>query len=165
MRAGESGIGSVRICQGVLLSAFLLLLSFGCASEKAVVSRSTPYSSPQVRQDIVEYALGLLGKPYRSGAKGPEAFDCSGLVHYVYKRFDLVLPVTTERLFRVGREIPRADAVAGDLVVFKIKGDYHVGILINKLEFIHASKSRGVAIDSIDLDYWVKNSSHFRRIL
>jgi cell wall-associated NlpC family hydrolase len=40
-----------------------------------------------------------------------------------------------------------------------------VGIMINRVEFIHASKSRGVTVDSIDAAYWRRNLSHFRRIL
>lgn len=32
--------------------------------------------------DIIRLQLRLVGKPYRWGGKGPDAFDCSGIVTY-----------------------------------------------------------------------------------
>jgi cell wall-associated NlpC family hydrolase len=115
--------------------------------------------------DIVRYAVTLLGKPYKNGAKGPDAFDCSGFIYYVYGRFGMAVPVSTEGLDNIGYEIGRSDVASGDLVVFLIKHERHVGIMINRLEFIHASKSRGVTVDSVETAYWKRNFSHFRRIL
>jgi cell wall-associated NlpC family hydrolase len=145
-----------------LLLALVLSAPFACAPKKIKVYESE--SAIQTRNSLAEYAITLLGKPYRSGAKGPQSFDCSGLVHYVYGRFNVMMPVSTEGLGKVGHEISRGTMTAGDLAVFRIKGDMHVGIMINALEFIHASKSRGVAIDSLDLPYWQRNFSHFRRV-
>ena len=106
-----------------------------------------------------------LGKPYRSGAKGPDAFDCSGLVHYVYKQARLTVPVTAEQLDRSGYEIGGEEVLPGDLVVFRIKRDYHVGIMLNKKDFIHSSRSKGVSIDSADQPYWKRGLLGFRRIM
>ncbi|MGD0231148.1 MAG: C40 family peptidase [Syntrophorhabdales bacterium] len=145
-----------------LLGASSLLAFFGCAPKMIRVDESGQV--PEIRSEIVEYAVTLLGSPYRSAAKGPQAFDCSGFVHHVFRRFDIILPPSTEGLDRVGYEIPRDDVLMGDLVMFQIGREHHVGIVINGLEFIHASKSRGVAIDSIDASYWKRNFSHFRRI-
>jgi cell wall-associated NlpC family hydrolase len=145
-----------------LLLALVLSAPFACAPKKIKVYETE--SAIQARSSLAEYAITLLGKPYRSGAKGPQSFDCSGLVYYVYGRFDVMMPASTEGLGRVGYEVSRNNMTAGDLAVFRIKGDMHVGIMINALEFIHASKSRGVAIDSVDLPYWQQNFSHFRRV-
>jgi probable lipoprotein NlpC len=145
------------------LAVCCVVTAFGCAPKKLRIYESAPV--PQVRDDIVEYALTLLGKPYRNGAKGPDAFDCSGFVYHVYGRFEIAVPVSTEGLNTIGYEISRDDIMVGDLVIFKIRREHHVGVMINHLEFIHASKSRGVAIDSLDFVYWKKNFSHFRRIL
>jgi peptidoglycan DL-endopeptidase CwlO len=40
----------------------------------------------------VRAALDQVGKPYRWGATGPEAFDCSGLVRWAYAQAGLALP-------------------------------------------------------------------------
>lgn len=146
-----------------LIVTFALAAAFGCAPKKVRVYETAP--TLQAGDSLVEYAVTLLGKPYRNGARGPHSFDCSGFVHYVYERFDVTLPISTEGLTRIGYEVSRDDMTAGDLAIFRIKGDMHVGIMINGLEFIHASKSRGVAIDSLDFPYWKRTFSHFRRIL
>ena len=143
----------------LLLPVFVLV--GGCAPKQVRVYEALPES----RSQIIEYAITLMGKPYKSAAKGPDAFDCSGLVYYVYKRFNVALPYTTEELDRVGVEISRADVLAGDLVFFKIKRAYHMGMMLNGHEFIHASKSRGVAIDKLDLPYWQRSLLRFRRVL
>ncbi len=140
-----------------------LLAASGCAQKTIRTYDSAP--APRMSGDVVRYAVTLLGKPYKNAAKGPDAFDCSGLVYYVYGQFGMAVPVSTEGLNRMGYEIGRSDVASGDLVVFRIRGDYHVGIMINRQEFIHASKSRGVTIDSIDGVYWKRTFSHFRRIL
>jgi cell wall-associated NlpC family hydrolase len=147
----------------VVITACAFLIPFGCAPKKVRVYDSLPTVGG--RDGLIEYAITLLGKPYRSGGKGPNAFDCSGLVYHVYQRFDATVPLSTEGLARIGREVSREDMAAGDLAVFRLKGGLHVGIMINALEFIHASSSRGVAIDSIDFPYWKRSFSHFRRIL
>jgi cell wall-associated NlpC family hydrolase len=146
--------------------AFLLLLSFvvavpGCAPKKVRIYEGLP----QKGDAIVQYAAGLLGRPYRNGAKGPEAFDCSGFVYYVYRRFDINVPYTTEDLVRTGYQIPRENVFAGDLVIFTIKRSYHIGIMMNEREFLHASSSKGVAVGNLDLSYWRRSLSHFRRVL
>ena len=141
----------------------LLLFMWSCAPKKIVVYPGEPTISP--RYDVIEYALSLVGRPYRNGAKGPVAFDCSGFVHFVYGRFNMEVPVSTDRLVRTGYEVSRDEATPGDMVFFLINGEMHVGIVINPMEFVHSSKSRGVAVDSLDLPYWKKGTLQFRRIL
>jgi len=147
----------------VVLMTFVLFVPFGCALKRVRIEEPAPIADK--RDDLIEYAVTLLGKPYRNGAKGPKAFDCSGLIYHVYQRFETAVPVSTKGLSRTGHEVSREEMTAGDIAVFRLKGGYHVGIMINALEFIHASSSRGVAIDSIDYPYWKRNFLHFRRLL
>ena len=37
-----------------------------------------------VTQNTHEWVSALIGKPWRSGARGPDAFDCWGLLAWVY---------------------------------------------------------------------------------
>jgi cell wall-associated NlpC family hydrolase len=119
----------------------------------------------ETRNNLLHTALALQGKPYKSGAKGPDAFDCSGFVHYVYRNSSIILPVTSDDLNRSGVEIAREYSLPGDLVFFRIKRDLHVGILVNRREFIHASLSRGIVIDDLALPYWNKTFLAFRSVL
>ncbi len=66
-----------------------------------------------------------MGKPYVWGATGPNAFDCSGLVQYVYARLGRQIPRTTYEQY-AALAVPRQALQPGDLV---FEGDLsHVGI-------------------------------------
>lgn len=147
----------------VYLLASLLVMSslFGCAPKKVRVYES----SQEMRNSVVELSISLIGKPYALGGKGPEKFDCSGLIYYVFKSVNINLPLSTDKLVKVGIEVSRENLMPGDLVFFKIQKDLHAGIMINKDEFIHASKSKGVAVDSLRSFYWEKNVFTFRSVI
>ena len=46
------------------------------------------------RGSAMSIAMGKLGAPYRWGAAGPGAFDCSGLVYWSYRQTGMTLPRT-----------------------------------------------------------------------
>jgi cell wall-associated NlpC family hydrolase len=148
-----------RLACLLLFSLFVILE--GCAPKKIRVYEGPP----QKGEAIVQYAAGLLGRPYKLGGKGPDAFDCSGFVYYVYGRYDIKVPFTTDELVRTGYQVARENVLAGDLVIFNIKRSYHIGIMMNEREFVHASSSRGVAIGDLDASYWRRSFLQFRRIL
>jgi cell wall-associated NlpC family hydrolase len=147
----------------LLFFVCLLVALAGCAVKKVRVYEGE--GPPQKGDAIVQYAASLLGRPYKSAGKGPDSFDCSGFVYYVYRRFDITVPYTTEELTRAGSQVPRENVLAGDLVIFNIKKSYHVGIMMNQSEFVHASSTKGVAVSNIDSFYWRRGLSQFRRVL
>lgn len=95
---------------------------------------------------LVEYAKLFLGRPYESGAAGPDAFECSGLTHYVYRQFGVTIPrkAQGQGYADYGTKImDRADLLPGDLVFFNSNPDDkdlcdHVGIYVGKGKFIHS---------------------------
>ncbi len=139
----------------------VLALLNGCAPKQVKINET----GSRIRSEIVREAVNLLGKPYRSGAKGPDAFDCSGLVYYIYQKVSIVLPGMTEGQIELGYGVSNDSVQPGDLVFFKIRKDLHAGIMINRNEFIHSSKSRGVAVGDINESYWRKSLIGFRSIL
>lgn len=64
----------------------------------------------------IAFATAQLGKPYRWGATGPNAFDCSGLVQAAWRHGGVQLPRTSTLMLGVGRKVTRAQLVPGDLV-------------------------------------------------
>jgi cell wall-associated NlpC family hydrolase len=145
----------------ILILCGLLIVLAACAPKRV---RIYDMSDP-TRSNIVVSALALQGKPYKNAARGPDAFDCSGLVYYVFKQYRVSLPPPAEAQGRIGQAINRDSALPGDLVFFKIEGDFHIGIIISGVEFVHASKSRGVAIDNLDASYWRKRLIGYRSVL
>ena len=44
----------------------------------------------------MHWTADYLGKPWRNGADGPDAFDCYGLVRAVYRdRYGIEMPVVS----------------------------------------------------------------------
>jgi cell wall-associated NlpC family hydrolase len=69
------------------------------------------------------------GKPYAYGAAGPNAFDCSGLVQYVYRTLGVSLPRTAETQYEATARVAVGAQRPGDLIFFGTPGSiYHVGI-------------------------------------
>ncbi len=90
---------------------------------------------------IVATARAQSGKPYRYGAHGPTAFDCSGLTGYAYGRAGVRLPRTAAAQHRAVRPVGKAVARAGDLV-FRVGGGraYHVAVYAGAGRVWHAPK-------------------------
>ena len=146
----------------LVLITTVLAIFCGCALKEVVKVHET---ESKTRIEVVQHAINLLGKPYKNGARGPDAFDCSGLIYYIYQRVSITLPVMTEEQVWFGYGISGDSVQPGDLVFFKIKKDYHAGIMISQEKFIHSSNSKGVTVDDINESYWRKSLIGFRSIL
>ena len=91
-----------------------------------------------VRTSAMQKALGKVGSPYRYGAAGPNAFDCSGLVNWAFKSSGKSLPRSSRELSRIGTPVSKSALQPGDLVFF-YKPVSHVGIYIGNGKIVHAS--------------------------
>lgn len=106
---------------------------------------------------VSSLARGCLGSPYRHGGAGPDGFDCSGLVHYVYGRSGLRVPRTSTEQYRQAQKVPLEKLQPGDLLFFRVSRQKvsHVGIFIEGKSFIHApSSGREVSYATLDNPYW-----------
>lgn len=61
-------------------------------------------------------AMSQVGKPYLWGAKGPEAFDCSGLTQFAYRSIGLEIGQGTEEQAARCQRIPWTNLVPGDII-------------------------------------------------
>jgi cell wall-associated NlpC family hydrolase len=106
----------------------------------------------------VRVAAAQKGKPYRWGASGPSAFDCSGLVHYVYDaRLAQDLPRTANAQRLDTARVSRSGVRPGDLIFFMRSGRaYHVGIYAGSGKVWHAPKpGKRVELVRIWTNGWV----------
>lgn len=127
------------------------------------VSRGSNYISRR----IINSSLNYIGVPYVFGGTTPSGFDCSGFTSYVFANAGIYLPRTADAQFDAGMPISKSELRAGDLVFFQTYtwGASHVGIYLGDNQFIHASSSRGVVIDSLNSSYWVNTYFGSRRFL
>ena len=94
-------------------------------------------------QQIVDYAMQFIGKPYVYGAEGPNSFDCSGFTGYVYEHFGYSLGRSAAAQLSDGVAVDMSEIQIGDIICWRAYGSSkaatHVGIYIGNNEYIHAS--------------------------
>ena len=99
----------------------------------------------------LQWARNELGKPYVFGAAGPNAFDCSGLMTYIFAKAGVSLPHSAAAQYDVTQRVSYSQLQPGDLVFYYQPID-HVGIYIGGGDIIVADNpSVPVRIDSL---YW-----------
>jgi cell wall-associated NlpC family hydrolase len=113
------------------------------ASSQAVDVATEPVSLVlPLRLQGLRLAAAQVGKPYQWGAAGPYAFDCSGLVYYVYHtRLHHYLPRTANAQRLATTRIAKSQVLPGDLVFF-MSGTraYHVGVYAGSGRVWHAPR-------------------------
>jgi peptidoglycan DL-endopeptidase CwlO len=122
------------------------------AAPKLLASRgNAPYSS----NNIVAYASNFLGTPYVWGANGPNSFDCSGFVRYVFNHFGISFDEggirrTTYDMVNVGTPVSRDQLQPGDVLYFGPNSDiHHVAIYVGNGCYIHAPQTGDVVKISV----------------
>ncbi len=141
------------------------------AKKTAAAPAAAEISPPRQRflraDSVVRTALSFRGTPYRMGATGRGAFDCSGFTHYLFAQEGSPLPRTAAAQYQKGAPVAKSQLRPGDLVFFKNtykRGVSHVGIYIGGGSFVHASSAgRGVRVDSLSKPYYVNHWAGGRR--
>lgn len=166
---------------GLSLLAASLLAACG-SPPKSPVERSLAVPPPrtsthyfeipdqQAGQEIVIYALGLLGTGYRFGGQNPEAgLDCSGMVRYIVQQVSgQTLPHNAAQIAALTRPIKLAELKPGDLVFFNTmnRRHSHMGIYMGDGRFVHAPSTNGsVRVERLDNRYFSPRIDGARRIV
>lgn len=127
------------------------LLGFSSTACSATTSRSLPRSalveraregrepSPGPRaREVVAFAAAQIGHRYCWGGKGPDCFDCSGLVLRAWGSVGVPLPRTAGAMGDALTEVPLDEIHAGDILWWP----GHVGIYAGGGWSIEALDSR-----------------------
>ena len=125
---------------------------------------------------LLDEAVRHIGARYRSGSKGPNAFDCSGFTSYVYRQMGYT-DIGASSRDQYARNIPvsRSEMQRGDLVFFTSPNSGrnvgHVGIVVDvdpvtrSFNFIHASSSSGVKISNSNDGFYARRFIGVRRVM
>ncbi len=115
---------------------------------------------------VVDYAMQFEGYPYVPAGKGPDSFDCSGFVYYVFKNFGISFPAgtdyynTEEKAQAYGTVFyDMEQAEEGDLVIWS----GHIAIYTGNGKCINAlNPKHGVCVIDVEAYYnGVLNPPHF----
>lgn len=123
---------------------------------------------------LIVFARKYTGTPYRSGGKGPNRFDCSGFMQYVFNHFSCELNASSASQYLQGISVKDEKIRRGDLVFFKGRNSRrstvgHVGLVTEvypdgRFKFIHASTSQGIREDWSTSPYYALRYMGARRI-
>jgi cell wall-associated NlpC family hydrolase len=118
-----------------------------------IVSPAAP-AAPAIRRAApgaaraATFALGQRGKPYRWGAQGPHAFDCSGLTWAAWRAAGVPIPRTAAGQL-AGLSRVRGRLEPGDLLIYRSSGPSrrHVAMVVGAGRMVEAP-GRGIPIRS-----------------
>ena len=103
--------------------------------EESTVSDSSTGAS------IAATASNYVGCSYVWGATGPDSFDCSGLVSYVFSSYGISVPRTAADQYYGGTQIDVSTAVSTPGALIFYHGLGHVAISLGDGSVVHASNS------------------------
>jgi len=145
----------------ILIALLVFFCSFSAFSQDSLYvvwdedSVFVPVDS--TREKVLATAREYLGVPYRYGHAGPEGFDCSGYVKFVFGSLGYELPRTSFEQYKKSERIKAKDAKPGDLVFFTTRKRTvgHVGIYLGNNQFIHApGKGKTVSVTDLKGPYY-----------
>lgn len=121
---------------------------------------------------MLDRIFSLLGSEYELGGRGPDKFDCWGLCIEVYKILGVELPdepvgytISEAQKLMIPHitEFKRVEYEEFCLVKFKPRPNWHVGVMIDKDNFIHISHGRTASVSRIkDVPWKVWFSGFYR---
>lgn len=119
----------------------------------------------------------LIGKAFKDGGRGPDVYDCWGLVLEVWRRFGVELPdyrisafeeavidsqIRAERPKWIRQEWPAVSAPSMIVIRFRSQAwANHCGVYLGEGRFIHAREKTGAHVDRVENPLWFKRIDGF----
>jgi len=109
----------------------------------------------------------LVGKPFKSGGRGPDEYDCYGLVIEIYRRLGIEIPNYTvnaldfravNAIYQEGKKlwilVDKPEIL--DILAIKFNSPVinHVAVYLGNHQFIHARQGSNSCIESTENIYW-----------
>jgi cell wall-associated NlpC family hydrolase len=111
-------------------------------------------SNDKVEQ-IITLAKSKMGDTYEPAKAGPDHFDCSGFVYYVFKENGIKIPRTSLLQSQSAEKLSRKEIKRGDILSFDTHDRKHInhsGIYLGNGKFIHSSSGKAYGVTISDLD-------------
>jgi len=119
----------------------------------------------QVMYKVIEY----LNTPYLWGGTSKHGIDCSGFIQAImYQALGVSLPRTSYEQSNVGVDVAKEDLKFGDLLFFDTRGRgrvSHVGMYVGDGYFVHSGSKTGVAVASLESEFYSRVFLKAERVL
>jgi len=105
----------------------------------------------------IAFARAQLGEPYKYGASGPGAWDCSGLTMMAWAAGGKSLPHYSVAQYQASTPITLGDLQPGDLLFWGdggVSSIYHAAIYTGNGMMIHAPRP-GKTVEEVSMYYWI----------
>ena len=147
-------------------SCFLLMIVFlaSCSSRRYTPSntqaaRAADAMASLNNKQLYKFITDWTGVKYRLGGLDKKGIDCSGFTLLLEKDiYGLTLPRRSVEQAGVINNKSLNQLKEGDLIFFSFGGGEidHVGVFLNRNYFVHASPSRGIIVDDLNLPGYQK---------
>lgn len=111
-------------------------------------------------QGAVAYAKSQLGDPYRYGASGPNAWDCSGLTQAAWRSQGVYLPRSSRSQYAYVAKVQYSELRTGDLIFWGTNRSpsrvFHVTMYVGNNTIIEAPSS-GKRVKMRDYRNWYQS--------
>jgi probable lipoprotein NlpC len=151
---------SLRFPYHSLLIIIMIFLS-SCAARKrpagytdSKAARAAEAMAELKDKKLYRFITDWAGVRYKLGGLDKRGIDCSGFALLLNKEiYGIDLPRRSIEQSQVINEKNTAKLKEGDLVFFSFSGNSidHVGVYLNNGFFVHASTTRGVIVDDLNL--------------
>jgi len=138
--------------------------------EYAAVEANRTFEGNASIGSLITLAKSKIGSTYESTKAGPDTFDCSGFVYYVFGQNGIEIPRSSIDQAEIeGEKLTKDELKLGDLVFFDTGKKFkrhvnHVGIFIGNNKFIHASSGgKKVMITSFSEKKFYRNKFLYAR--
>lgn len=138
------------------------------SSSLAGFMSSSEFTSGIDKDEVMFKIIEYLNTPYLWGGTSSRGIDCSAFIQSVfYQALGIALPRTSLEQSTVGEPVEKDDLKFGDLVFFdtmKKRRVSHVGMYLGNGLFAHSGSRTGVAVASLEDDFYVRTYLKARRV-
>ncbi|MBQ6135295.1 MAG: C40 family peptidase [Bacilli bacterium] len=109
--------------------------------------------------DLVSIAYSYIGYPYISGSNGPNGFDCSGFVQYVYSRIGISVSRSSTTQIYDGVGVSYDSAEPGDIIIWGYSNGQatHSSLYVGNGKMVHATNPSG-GVEEHTIASWLYGS-------
>ncbi|MFA6276734.1 MAG: NlpC/P60 family protein [Pedobacter sp.] len=138
----------------------LVLILSSCGTRKYTVkpsekaAKAADAMAALKSKDLYRFITDWTGVKYRLGGMDKSGIDCSGFALLLEKNiYGHTLPRRSKDQAEAIKKKNKGNLEEGDLIFFSFGGNEvdHVGVYLNNNFFVHASTTRGVVVDDLNM--------------